>query len=238
MFDSETVRKRIEEMEKNPPPKIKWDEPCEGSGRSLVIFVGPSPGGERATGTREMEKNKFSPLWGKAYTDPLCWSRGFKVSFKPLVEAFFGAEYEKAGKLIGRANLDWHGEPESKNVPLHRMCEGFPSTLKMIEVCEAQILLAMDWKAFRVLHEMLGKSNGSYRVSEKKKIEKVVRIPGKSERSHRSIHVFVATDKKERRILVMKLLQHPARMYSEEYGKLSGEALRRAAEKLRDEKYW
>ena len=106
MLDQNTINSRLSEMQQSPAPNILWDETCEGSGRALVVFVGPSPGGRKQEVRHPMHKACFRPLWDESFDKPLSWSRGFRESFRPLVEALFRLPYATAGKLIARANLN------------------------------------------------------------------------------------------------------------------------------------
>jgi hypothetical protein len=161
------------------------------------------------------------------------WSRGFRVSFQPLVEALFRLPYATAGKLIARANLDWLGNPESEDVAEQFMFEGAPSTLRLLEDCSPEVILPMDLKTFHVMKEVLGKAG--YLITDCNVREFLVCIPGKLDRRHRNLQAFLAT-REERDMLVMKLPQHPARMFRADYGTRCGEALRDAAIQLLEER--
>jgi hypothetical protein len=233
MLDQNTINSRLSEMRQNPALNILWDETCEGSGRALVVFIGPSPGGQKPEARRPMHKACFRPLWDESFDKPLSWSRGFRVSFQPLVEALFRLPYATAGKLIARANLDWLGNPESEDVAEQFMFEGAPSTLRLLEDCSPEVILPMDLKTFHVMKEVLGKAG--YLITDCNVREFLVCIPGKLDRRHRNLQAFLAT-REERDMLVMKLPQHPARMFRADYGTRCGEALRDAAIQLLEER--
>lgn len=177
-----------------------------------------------------MNKACFSPLWDESFTKPLSWSPGFRASFQPLVEALFGLPYATAGKLIARANLDWLGNPESEDVAEQFMFEGAPSTLRLLDDCSPEVVLPMDLKTFRVLREVMRKAG--FQISDCHIGEFSVRISDQSDRYHRSLHAFIATTRDGRSTLVMKLPQHPARMFNPDYATRCGEALRAAATEL------
>ena len=226
MLNPATIRSRLQEMRETPAPRTLWDETCEGSGRALVVFVGPSPGGAKAQRRRPMNKKCFHPLWNEAYTQPLSWSPGFRASFQPLVEALFSLPFAKAGKLIARANLDWMANPESEDVSERFMHEGAPSTLRLIEDCAPEVILPMDWKTFRILKEAM--EEAGYSMHEHHFEGFTVHISEGGTRQHRELYAHTAT-KKRRNLLVMKLPQHPARMFRSDYGTRCGVALRQAA---------
>ena len=100
MLTDKTIQQRLWEMSKpSDPSDSLWPENCAGSRRALVIFVGPSPGGKKDEKRRDIVLKKITPLWNKSYDEPLTWNRGFKTSFKPIVEAIIGKPYEKYAKL-------------------------------------------------------------------------------------------------------------------------------------------
>lgn len=226
MLDPEAIEARLAYMRGAPAPEISWDETCEGSGRALVIFVGPSPGGQKPQARRSMHKACMKPLWDQSFEKPLSWSAGFRASFRPLVEELFQLPYSIAGKLIARANLDWLGNPESEDVAEEFMFEGSPSTLQLIEDCSPDLLLPMDFRTFRVLREVL--RNADYQISNCHVTQFSVLISERSNRHHRRLHAFWA-GRNSSDILVMKLPQHPARMLEAAYGARCGKALRIAA---------
>ncbi len=228
MLNPATIRSRLQEMRENPAPRTLtlWDETCEGSGRALVVFVGPSPGGAKAQRRRPMNKKCIRPQWNEAYTEPLSWSSGFRASFQPLVEALFGLPFAKAGKLIARANLDWMANPDSADVSERSMHEGAPSTLRLIDHCAPEVILPMDWKTYRVLKEVM--EEASYSIHDHQFEGFTVHISEGGTRQHRELYAHTAT-KKGRSLLIMKLPQHPARMFRSDYGTRCGIALREAA---------
>jgi len=230
MLDKTTIKKRLTEMRQSRAPKILWDETCEGSGRALVVFVGPSPGGQKPGRRRRIHRGCFSPLWDEPFVKPLSWSPGFRASFQPLVEALFRLPYATAGKLIARANLDWLGNPESEDVAERFMFEGAPSTLRLLKDCSPEVILPMDFKTFRVLRDIMREAG--FLISECNVSEFSVRISDASERYHRNLHAFFATTRSGPEMLIMKLPQHPARMFRADYATRCGEALRGAAIQL------
>ena len=82
-------------------------DPREHSSCSLALVPGSSPHDSKQRQPRSLNCN--AALWNEGYADPLAWAGGFRIGFKPLVEAIFSARYPRASKLIARANLDWHG---------------------------------------------------------------------------------------------------------------------------------
>jgi hypothetical protein len=138
--------------------------------------------------------------------------------------------YATAGKLIARANLDWLGNPDSGDVGERFMFEGAPSTLRLLNDCSPEVILPMDFKTFRVLHAVMREAG--FLISERSVSDFSVCISDASERYHRSLHAFFATTPDGREMLVMKLPQHPARMFQPDYATRCGVALRGAATQL------
>ena len=84
----------------------------------------------------------------------------------------------------------------------------------------------MDWKTFRVLKEIM--EEAGYSMHEHQFEGFAVHISEGGTRQHRELYAHTAT-KKGRNLLVMKLPQHPARMFRSDYGTRCGAALRQAA---------
>lgn len=177
-----------------------------------------------------MAKDCWLALWGKSYEAPRkTWSRGFKISFAPLITALFASEdFSLPEKLIGRANLDWVGNPNSSDVQEQDMIEGAPSALRMIADCAPELVLPMDAKTFRVLTEKVLPAHG-FEVTPCPVTKFLIRIPPAKKRVHRYICASRAKSPNGHDFLVIKLPQHPARTFNAEYAKLCGEAVREAA---------
>lgn len=227
---------RLREMRDETAPALLWDEKCQGSARALALFVGPSPGGPgpgdtKASDRHSRKENDQPALWNKSFDEPrLQWGGGFRTSFAPLVEAVFALPYAKAGKLVGVGNLDWMGDPNSADVQEAFMREGAPSVLRMIEACSPELVLPMDKKAFRILKEVMEKARFIIADCEVKEFR--VRISDAAKvRLHSEIYCFRAASK-ERELVVVKLPQHPARMFQADYATRCGKAVRLAAQQI------
>ena len=236
MLKNEIISRRLEEMKQHSDPSVSlWPENCAGSRRALVIFVGPSPGGKKDGIRIGIKSESNQPLWNKPYNDPLTWSRGFRHSFKPIVEEIFnGIPYEEASKLIARVNMDWASNPESYDVSLLYMWEGCKSILPVIYECDPELVIPMDEKTFGVLQIAL--YNDGYKITppQIRKI-KVEISNNKKTRYHTSIMAFTAK-RNDRSFLVMKSLQHPARIFDVEYARRIGQAIRESAIQVWNEK--
>jgi len=232
MLDESAINSRLHQMQVEADPELIWDETCEGSARALVIFVGPSPGGDKPVERRPMNKSCSRALWNESFDKPRWWSPGFRVSWKPLVEAIFAAPYDTAGRLIGRANMDWLGDPKSEDVATQHMVEGAPSVLKMIQDCSPELVLPMDAHTFGVLKTAL---NDGFIITDCNANKFTIRISdAEKERFHRHLYAFHAKSKSPtgRSFLVIKLPQHPAKMFQADYATRCGEAVREAARQI------
>jgi len=231
MLDSKSVRHRLQRMRQEPDPEIRWDQTCEGSACALVVFVGPSPGGTKQPDRPPLKALCKEALWNQVYDAPLHWSRGFRVSFKPLVEALFHAPYATAGKLIGRANMDWVSNPESQDVAVRFMWAGRGSVLRMLQEARPELVIAMDAKTCEVLEIAL--YDADFTISSVHAKCFTVRISdAKRSRLHRGLQAFKAESRDGRQFVVIKALQHPARMFNAEYAKRCGHAIREAANQI------
>ena len=229
MLTDEAIARRLNEMaQQKDPSDSLWPENCAGSRLALVIFVGPSPGGNKEDKRRPIKLSCNKPLWNEPYVDPLNWSRGFQTSFGPFVEAIIGKPYEKTAKLIARFNMDWLGNPESRDVSYRYMWEGCSHMLPVLYECNPELVIPMDEKTFGVLQIAL--YNAGYEILPAQIGEVKVKISDKDgkTRSHSGIMAFSA-QKEERAFVVIKSLQHPARIYDAEYAKRIGWAIREAA---------
>ncbi len=232
MLTEETITQRLTEMTQHPDLSDQlWPENCAGSRKALVIFVGPSPGGKKQEERREIQRACNRPLWNEPYNEPLNWSRGFKISFRPIVETIIGKPYEDAAKLIARVNMDWLQNPESVDVAFQYMWEGCSYVLPVVYECDPELIIPMDEKTFAVL-KMAMESDGCEIIPRRMDDIKVA-ISDKPEkpRYHHRIMAFGAK-KKDRIFLVIKSLQHPARIFEREYAKRIGRAIRNAAKQF------
>jgi hypothetical protein len=232
MLKDETITRRLEDMmRQDDPSDLLWPENCAGSRKALVIFVGPSPGGKEENKRREIKPNDTKPLWNEPYNDPLIWSIGFRKSFKPIVEVLIGKSYEDAAKLIARVNMDWLRNPESQDVSYRYMWEGCLYILPVIYACNPELVIPMDEKSFGVLQIAL--YNDGYEIIPARIGKIKIKISDKNGRAryHHSIMAFSAK-KEGSSFVVIKSLQHPARIYDPEYAKRVGQSIRDAAEQI------
>ena len=233
MLTEETINQRLKEMETDQDdlPDLCWPENCAGSRKALVIFVGPSPGGKKDSSRRSINISGNKPLWNKPYNDPLTWSPGFRVSFPAIVEELIGKPYPDAAKLIARFNMDWLQNPNAHDVSYRYMWEGCSYILPVLYDCKPELIIPMDEKTFGVLQIAL--YHDGYEIISPKIDEIKVKISDANGRVryHKNIMAFKA-EKAGISLLVIKSLQHPARIFDIQYAQRIGQTIRAVAEQI------
>jgi hypothetical protein len=232
MLSNDTITQRLEEMARQSDPSDSlWPENCAGSRRALTNFLGPSPGGKKEAVRRAIRFKYNKPLWNETYVDPLNWSTGFKTSFKPIVEELFRMPYEDSAKLIARINMDWQGNPESEDVSIRYMLEGSSFILPVLFECDPELIIPMDKKTFNVFQIAL--ANDGFVIIPPPIGQIKIKIFEKNGKisNHTGIMAFKA-EKKGKSLLVIKLLQHPARIFNVEYARRVGKALHLASQQI------
>jgi hypothetical protein len=230
MLDPDSVIRRLELMNTEPNPHITWDEECYGSARSLVVFVGPSPGGQKPFNRWDRNTQCNGALWNQPFNEPLKWSPGFRASFRPLVQALLGQDYGTAGKLIAIANFDWIPNPRSQDVPVRYMWQGRPSVLHMVNIARPQLVIAMEAKAYMVLEIAL--ISDQYNISSVTVGNFMLQISDVGQpRFHRGIQAFRA-ERGDHSLVVIRSMQHPAHIYDADYASRCGRAIRIAANQI------
>ena len=230
-FD-EAISYRLTEMiQKNDPKQTLWPENCEGSRNALVVFIGPSPGGNKVDERNDINLSKNKPLWNKPYQEPLNWSTGFHVSFKLIVEKIFKMPYSESSKLIARFNLDWMPNPESEDVSTSYMREGCSHVIPILSEIKPKLVIPMDRKTFGIVQD--GLILEGFDVDPIVHDEIRIKIWKKDDSSsfHREIFAIKAT-KDDISFLVINSFQHPARIYDDQYALRIGKAIRLAADQI------
>ncbi len=229
MLTAETINSRLLEMKQKSDDRMSlWPENCEGSRNALVVFVGPSPGGKKEKERNPIKLYETQPLWNSCYRKPLNWSQGFKANFKTIVERIFHLEYEEAGKLIARMNMDWENNPASSDVPYLYMWQGCSVMLPALYECRPELIIPMDEKTYGILQIALANDGFEIMPSQKGKIKILIYKKDVKERYHKDIFAFKAI-KGDTTYVIVKSWQHPARIFDNDYAVRIGEAIRSAA---------
>jgi len=98
----------------------------------------------------------------------------------------------------------------------------------MIQDCSPQLVLPMETKAFRVLKDVM--RGRGFAITECLLRRFYVRLNTAAAARH--ILCFRATSLEGHRLVVIKLPQHPARIFRAECGSRCGAAVRRAAQQI------
>ena len=158
------IARRLENMRTNPPPQFSWPAGCYGSAASILVFVGPSPGGT-AIEPVETERNPRGglALWNQPFTEPYDdspdrWGGKYTYSIPCLVETILGVTLNDGGdRLYGFANFDWVHCPKETNVPEWRMQDGGNDVVRVLEESRARIIVPLtkgaSGRLLRVLAE-------------------------------------------------------------------------------------
>lgn len=127
--------------------------------------------------------------------------------------------------------MDWVSNPESQDVAVRFMWEGRRSVLRMLQDAQPELVIAMDAKTCEVLEIAL--YDAGFTISSVHAKRFTVRISeAKRPRLHRGLQAFKAKSRDSHEFVVIKALQHPARMFNAEYAKRCGHALREAANQI------
>jgi hypothetical protein len=219
-------QQRLEEMRTESEPGDEWPRGCRGSRRPWLVFVGPSPGG------KDKLDEAASPLWNKPFTDPFHWGGGFKQSMRPLLSTLMPEASETEATLLYAVyNLDSIQEPHANRVPIERMREGCPAVISLLEKSPPRLIVPMERECFQVLQEGLR----GYNFSTNNEFPLPVPIPiyNNPKRLHRKICGFrVEGDGPLAGSVVIRLLQHPAKILRADYGTACGKTVRDLFERL------
>jgi hypothetical protein len=133
------------------------------------MFVGPSPGGhpDEPVETERNPKGRNPKggilLWNEPFTEPYdeenpnYWGGKYKYSIPILVETILGISLDKGGnKLYGFANFDWVPCPNEREVLEERMRQGEGDVLRVLENCEARVIIPVTKLAHKHLCNVLG----------------------------------------------------------------------------------
>ena len=217
-------------MRTEKPPLAPWPHACNGSLCSWLMFIGPSPGGERTdpTATRA-ELCAGHPLWNEDYEDPFRWSNGFKKSMRPLVEVVTGrSKAQGADRVFGVINFDWVNNPEARNVSQARMDLGQTDVIAVLQQTQPRVIVPMERRSYDQLKKALEKQGYSLRPPQGARIS----IPITKSHKHTALPAYKIADRDLSGSVVIKCPQHPARIYNEEYAARCARAIRSALEQL------
>lgn len=226
---------RLQQQQEKDKPDIIFPEGCYGAANAPLVFVGPSPGGGD-TDTEYFDRNKSGGVayWNFDFMEPFNeWSNGFKISLKPIIEDLLQIPLnEGASKLFAFVNFDWIQNPDSSKVPDSRIKEGTDEVSRVLHQIKPLIIVALDNKSYSNLVSVLEEK---YTLTELK--HQCVKVRASSNNSyHRKIHAHVILgNNKLNGTVLLKSLQHPARIFTLDYAKRVAKSLRLAYEAIVNE---
>jgi hypothetical protein len=228
MIEQEIIE-RLRQQREERNPNIAFPEGCYGAANAPLVFVGPSPGG----GTTETEyfergKSNGSAYWNYEFLEPFeKWSNGFRISLKPIIENLLQISLEKgASKLFAFVNFDWIRNPDSSKVPGDRINEGKTGVSWTLHKIVPNIIVALDENAYKNLVDLLKEEGYTLSKLNRQRVEVRTASPN---RYHRRIDAHVINgDKILNGSVLLRSLQHPARIYNEDYALRVAQSLKAA----------
>jgi len=167
-----------------------------------------------------------SPLWNEGFTAPLGWGGGFKHSMQPLLGTLMPEAVEAERTLLYAVyNFDSVQNSQASRVPYESMKRGAPRLLSLLEKSPPRLIVPMESRCFDVLRDQL--CQRGYECAEKYKFPISISIYGNPKRFHRNIFGFrIGGTAPLRGSFVVKLPQHPAKIFRADYAVKCGKAVR------------
>jgi uracil-DNA glycosylase len=228
MIEKEIIE-RLRQQREESNPKIVFPEGCYGSANAPLVFVGISPGGGSIdTKYSERGESNGSVFWNFEFIEPFEeWSIGFRKSLKPIIENLLQLSLvEGASKLFAFVNFDWIQNPDSSKVPDERINEGKACVSQTLHQINPKIIVALDSKAYQNLINLLKEESYSLSNLKNQRVEVRTASPNSY---HRSINVhLIKGNKSLNGVVLLKSLQHPAKIFTEDYALRVAQSLRSA----------
>lgn len=232
------IQRRLDEMRKDNPSgrssSVAWPAGCDGSVRSWLIFVGPSPGGSCGTPACPPDPMGGSPLWNEDYEEPFR-DRPAKrrTVLRILPKTIMGLRLEEgAQRFFAFANFDLVPTGDVRKVSLERMRAGVSDVLRVLGDTKPKVIVTMG----RVAHGLLGEAHldqEGYGVRRPASQEVQIQIGARGSRCHRRIDAFKLTGSGFLAgAIIVRCPQHPARLSHPEYAGRCARAIRACVEQL------
>lgn len=221
-------QQRLDEMRTEPLPGDEWPRGCRGSRRPWLVFIGPSPGGKAKL------DEPASPLWNKPFTDPFRWGGGFKQSMRPLLRALMSEASETEATLLYAVyNLDSVQESHANLVSMERMKKGAPGVLSLLEKSPPRLVVPMERECFKVLRDALVERGYDLGTNNEFPLPIPIAIYNNPKRLHRRLCGFrIDGAGPLKGSVVIRLPQHPAKIFRADYAMACGNAVRHLFEQL------
>lgn len=231
-FNAE-ISTRLEEMRSQQRPlNLVWPEGCYGSARSILVFVGPSPGGSPLIecGTWQRNPSDGLALWNETFSEPFDdsrdrWGGKYVYSIPIFLETIIGVSLQHGAKLYAFANFDWIQCPREVNVSTERMKSGEREVLHVLSSCKPLVIVPLTRGAASRLRNLLEKN---YNVVSPHRCDVLIDI-GKSRRFHRDLEVYQLKGSGVLNgAVVIRSPQHPNRVLNREHAMRCAKAIRHA----------
>ncbi len=222
---------RLHEMRTCSEPMEEWPRGCRGSRRPWLVFIGPSPGGKKGA------DEGASPRWNRPFTDPFTppfWGGGFKQSMQPLLRTLMPEATEAESTLLYAVyNFDSIQNPQASRVPSESMKRGAPGLLSLLEKSPPRLIVPMERRSFDVLRDELPQRGYKRTENYQFPIPIPISIYGNPKRFHRNIFGFrIDGTGPLKESVVVKLPQHPAKIFRADYATECGKVVRDLFERL------
>ncbi len=206
-------------MRRKPAPKKTWPEGCYGSALSWLLFVGPSPGGQKPLNPKRTKRNMSGGLclWHTAfdipYSDaPDAWGGKYRENIPALVQIIIGLPLDQgSSKLYGFANFDWVPSSQEHRTSQARLRAGEADVLRILKQTRPQIIAPTTTQAYQRLLKCLHREGYRFFMPSSQSVR--IRI----DPSGKSFHTGMDVVKLRGRgallgSVIVRLPQHPARM--------------------------
>lgn len=223
---------RLKLQKEQENPNMLLPEGCYGAANAPLVFVGPSPGGgEIDTEYSERAFNRNVAYWNYGFNEPFEeWSNGFRTSLKPIIETILQLPLaDGANKLFAFVNFDWIQNPDSSTVPQTRIEDGKATVLNVLNEIRPVIIVSLDTKAYMALVEVL--ETGYCLIGLKSQNVKIRTASQNSYHREVKAHLIEGPGELNGSVL-LKSLQHPARIYNADYAERVSITLRKAYESV------
>lgn len=231
-MNEQTFKDRLFQQAHEPRPSVIFPEGCYGAANAPLVFVGPSPGGgDTDTEYSERLEDSGGAYWNYDFIEPFEeWSNGFRNSLKPIIESLLNLSIsDGAAKLFAFINFDWIQNPDSSKVPLSRIEEGKAVVLSLLQQVRPKIIVALDNKAYMNLIQLLSES---YTMSGIEHQSVKVRTASANSFHHQVQAHKISGEKALDGAVLIKSLQHPARIFNQDYAQRVAKSLRMAYEAI------
>ncbi len=224
---SKEMTARLSEMRGRPrPSNLDWPEGCYGSAKSILLFVGPSPGGKG-------NPRHGRALWDEAFSEPYDdspdgWGRKYRYSIPTYLKIILALRLDEAARLYGFANFDSVPSPTESAVSAERMTAGEEHVLSVLFSCRPHLVVPLTKGAARRLQRLLAKS---YKPIAPQQCDVLIRVSPRS--FHRELEVYrLEGDGALNGCVVIRSPQHPNRVLNPDHAERCARAIRGAFEQM------